>query len=281
MKFLKSKFFLVTVCIAVALVLIPAVLTAFGRTDLLRSGLQTLAKPFSWCATKAADAVGGFASVFTDYGELQKENAALREQLKQIEQDKADNSALKEENAWLREFLDIKVTNPALELADATVIAHEAGNYSTVLTLNRGTVHGIKKNMPVITPDGVLGYVSETGLDFCKVTSIIESDSRTGAYTDRTHVIGTLEGDVTLRAEGKCLISYEQGADIAVGDRVYTSGTGSTYPDGLYIGKIISIRADESTRRIVATVEPAVDFSALTSLGSAMIIKGYSGHLGE
>ncbi len=277
MKFVKTKFFIITLIVAVTLVLVPAVLAAFGQVDILRSGLKTVAKPFEWCASSAASGVRGFVSVFSDYDELQRENEELREQLESIENERADNEVLRAENEWLREFLEVKTANADFELVDAAIISHEAGNFSTILTLNRGVVHGVKVNMPVITPDGVLGYVCEAGLDWCKVASIIESDSRAGAYTDRTHAIGTLEGDPALRAEGKCLISYEPDADIKAGDRVYTSGTGSIYPDGLLLGRIVSVSADESTRRLVAVVEPAVDFSALRELGSAMIILGYEG----
>ncbi len=276
-KFVKTKFFIITLIVAVCLVLVPAVLAAFGQVDIVRSALKTAAKPFEWCASRAADGVKGFVAVFTDYDNLQKENAELKEQLNTIENQHADNEALRAENEWLKQFLEIKTANADFEFTDAAVISHEAGNYSTVLTLNRGSVHGIKTNMPVITPDGVLGYVCEVGLDWCKVVSIIESDSRAGSYTDRTHAIGTLEGDPTLRAEGKCLISYDPDADIKAGDRVYTSGMGSIYPDGLLLGKIISVSADEATRKLVAVVEPAVDFSSLSNLGSAMIIRGYEG----
>ncbi len=279
MKFVRSKFFIVTLCIAALLVLVPAILTAFGQADLVRSGLKTAAKPFAYAASRTADALSGFISVFSDYDELAKENEALRAELDAIKNDAQDNAVLKEENKWLRDFLDIKIASPELELIDATVIAHEAGNFSTVLTLNRGKVHGVKRNMPIISADGVLGYVSEVGLDWCSVTSLIESDSRVGAYTDRTGTIGTVAGDVTLRAEGKCLISYDTGADVAVGDRVYTSGTGSIYPDGLLIGSITEIHADETTRQIVATVVPSVDFTSLEQLRGVMIICGYQGNV--
>ena len=279
MKFVKTKFFAVALAVATVLVLVPAVLAAFGQTDIIRSGLKTVAKPFEWGAGKVADAVGGFVSVFTDYDEVQKENEELRAALDSIENEKAENEVLREENSWLKEFLDIKTSSPDFELMDASVISHEAGNYSTVLTLNKGTVHGVKKNMPVITSAGLLGYVSEAGLDWCKVVSIIESDSKAAVYTDRTGVIGTVEGDPKLRNEGKCLMSYSADSDIKVGDRVYTSGTGSIYPDGLLVGSIASIEADESTRRLMAVVEPAVDLTALDSLGRVMIVRGYKGHV--
>lgn len=278
MKFVKSKFFITCLTVAVALVLIPAILTAFGQTDIVRSGLQTVAKPFEWCGSKLASAFDGFVSVFSDYNTLLEENEELRAQIESMENEKADNEVLRAENSWLKGFLDIKNKNPDFELTDADIISYEAGNYSTVLTLNKGTVHGIKKNMPVITADGVVGYISEAGLDWCKVTSIIEATSKVGVYTDRSGVIGTVEGDPLLRAEGKCVMSYDAEADIKVGDRVYTSGTGSIYPDGLLIGRIISVEADEATRRLVAVVETAVDFTEIEKLGSVMVVRGYVGH---
>ena len=278
MKFVKTKFFIVCVCIAVVLVLVPAVLAAFGQVDVLRSGLKTLAKPFEWCGSRAADAIDGFVSVFADYDELQRENEQLRDALESMEEQRLDNEVLAAENSWLRNYLEIKNKNAELSLLDAKVISFEAGNYSTVLTLNKGSVHGVKKNMPIITEDGVLGHVSEVGLDWCKVTSIVESSSKVGVYTDRTGVIGTAEGSPELRAEGKCLMSYEASADIKVGDRVYTSGTGSIYPDGLLLGRIATIEADEATRKLMAVVEPSVDFLKLTELRGVMIVLGYSGH---
>lgn len=278
MKFVKSKFFITCLTVAAILVLVPAILTAFGQTDIVRSGLKTVAKPFEWCGSKLASAVDGFVSVFSDYDALLEENEELRNQIESMENEKADNEVLRAENSWLKDFLDIKNKNPGFELTDADIISYEAGNYSTVLTLNRGTVHGIKKNMPVITADGVVGYISEAGLDWCKVTSITESTSKVGVYTDRSGVIGTVEGDPQLRAQGKCVMSYDAEADIKVGDRVYTSGTGSIYPDGLLIGKIISVEADEATRKLIAVVETAVDFTAIEKLNSVMIIRGYVGH---
>ena len=175
----------------------------------------------------------------------------------------------------IKEYLALRGESPELILADAKIISHEAGNYSTVLTLNKGSVHGIKINMPVITSSGLLGSVSEVGLNWCKVVSIVETSSKVGVYTDRTGVIGTVEGSLELRQQGQCLMSYGSDADIKVGDRVYTSGTGSIYPYGLLIGRIVSIEADETTRRLMAVVQPAVNIMDMAELDGVMVICGY------
>ena len=277
MKFTRSKFFIVCAIIAATLVLVPAILTAFGQVDIVRSGLKTVAKPFEWCGSQLAGAVDGFVSVFTRYDELKKQNEELIAENEALKNQIADNDVLRAENEWLKDFLDLRNKNPDFVLTDADIISYESGNFSTVLTINKGAVHGIKKNMPVITASGVLGCVSEVGLDWAKVTSIIESSSKVGVYTDRSGVIGTVEGSPELRADGKCLMSYSASADIKVGDRVYTSGTGSTYPDGLLIGRIVEIKADETTRKLLATVEPSVDFKNLEALTDVMVICGYNG----
>lgn len=279
MKFTKSRFFIVCVIVAVVITLVPAVLAAFGQVDIVRSGLKTVAKPFEWCGSRLADAADGFISVFSSYDKLEKENSELRATVESLENEIADNSVLREENKWLKEFLDLRNKHPEFVLTDADVISYESGNYSSILTLNKGTVHGVRKNMPVIVSSGVVGHISEVGLDWCKIQCVTESSSKIGAYTDRTGVIGTVEGSPELRIEGKCVMSYDPDADIKVGDRVYTSGTGSIYPNGLLIGKIVSVEADPTTRRLKAVVQPTVDFTTLEDITDVMIIRGYNGYI--
>ena len=276
MKFYKSKFFIISVIVAATIVLIPALLSAFGYTDPVTSVLGTLAKPFNALGKAASDAVSGFVSVFADYDRLKEENAALKEELRDIEELEHENEVIAEENEWLRDFLKVKSDFPEFVMTDASIISRESGNYATVLTLDRGQIHGIKRNMPVITADGVFGHVSEIGLDWCKVVSIVETASSVSALTDRTKVQGVVEGDELLRADGLCKMTYiDASADIKVGDRVKTGGNGNIYPAGLTIGTVVSIEADEYTRTLIAYVEPSVDFENISRSSRVMIISGY------
>ena len=276
MKFLRSKFFILTAAVTIVLALTASALAVFGRADLLRSAIGSIAKPFSWCGTQVANAINGFTDVFTEYDRLKEENTRLKSELEEIKKENYSYEVIKEENAWLKQYLSMKTEHPAFILSDAEVISREAGNYSTVLMLNRGTLHGIKRGMPVITYDGVLGHVTEVGLDFCKVTSIIESSSSVGVYVDRSKVQGVVKGDVELRSQGLCTMTYNSGSDVKVGDRIYTSGgSGSYYPDGLLLGEIISISADEVTRTLVATIKTSVDLTEENIPDRVMIICGY------
>jgi rod shape-determining protein MreC len=168
---------------------------------------------------------------------------------------------------------------PSFAMEEGMVISHSSGNYITNFTLNRGTLHGIKPNMPVITKDGIVGYVVEVGLNWCMVSTLIETATSVGAYIPRSEVVGIVSGDYSMRAEGTCKIGYiDATADVQIGDTVYSSGTGSVYPADLKIGTVTSIEVDEYNRTLVATVTPAVDFS---SLKWVMVITGYQNGGGD
>ena len=279
MNFLRSKFFIICIAIALVLVLVPTILAATGRTDVLRSAAVTVAKPFSWCATQVAEAVNGFTAIFTDYDDLKAENERLKDELESLKNEPYDAQVIQNENTWLKQYLNFHNDHPEFTLTDARIISRESGNFSTVLTLDRGKAHGIKTNMPIIAPNGLFGYVSEVGLDWCRVRTVVETASAVGAYTDRTGATGVVEGDLELRSGGKCRMTYiEADSDIRVGDRVYTSGDGSIYPAGLLLGTISAIEADEASRTLVAEITPAVDFNAIGELEKLAIINGYAGY---
>ena len=279
MKLFKSKAFIICLVCAIVLTLIPTMLAAFGGTDLLRSFAGTLAKPFTLVGSKVAEAFNGFVDVFADYDRLKEENESLKDELEAYKEKEYDEQLLKEQNDWLKDYINFRATNPDFKLTDAKIISREAGNYGTVITLNKGTAHSIKRNMPVITADGLLGYVSEVALDWCKVTTVIEAKNSIGVYSERQGKQGILSGDVELREEGLCKMSFIDGADgVQIGDKIFTSGgSKSIYPAGLYLGSISELKIDEITGEAVATVAPKIDFTKLSEISDVMIICGYSG----
>ena len=277
MRFLKSKFFIISITVALVISIVTSLLSMFGYSGIIRGTIKTIATPFEWCGTTVANAVNGFVEVFAEYDELKKENEELRTQISEKEGEEYELSVLKEQNDWLKSYLDIKSYIPELATTDVTVIARESGNYSTVLTINKGNVHGIKKNMPVITPEGTFGYVSECGLDWAKVVSIIETSSAVSVYTERTATTGVVEGDTALREKGYCVMTYiSSNSDIKVGDRIFTSGNGGIYPAGLLIGEVIELSADETTRTLRAVIKPSVDFENSELITRLLVITGYA-----
>ena len=273
MKIFKNKFFIICLCVALVLTIVPSVFSIMGYRSLAKNIVGTLTMPVRWVATTIGNAFEGWGKYFGSIKTLDErnqalidENAALKEQLQNAE-------LLEKENERLRDYLDMKNKYPSFKMEEGMIISHSSGNYITNFTLNRGTLHGIQPNMPVVTKDGIVGYVVEVGLNWCMVSTLIETATSVGAYIPRSEVVGIVSGDYSMRHEGTCKIGYiDAAADVQVGDTVYSSGTGSVYPADLKIGTVTSIEVDEYNRTLVATVTPAVDFS---SLKWVMVITGY------
>ena len=273
MRIFQNKFFLICLCIALVLTIVPSAFAVMGYRGLAKNIVGTVTMPVRWVATVVGDAFEGWGKYFGTMKALNEENQALIDENEALKEQLQNAELLEKENKRLRDYLDMKNKYPSFAMEEGMVISHSSGNYITNFTLNRGTLHGIAPNMPVITKDGIVGYVVEVGLNWCMVSTLIETATSVGAYIPRSEVVGIVSGDYSMRHEGTCKIGYiDAEADIEVGDTVYSSGTGSVYPADLKIGTITAIEANEYDRTLVATITPAVDFS---SLKWVMIITGY------
>ena len=278
MRIFQNKFFLICLCIALVLTIVPSVFSIMGYRSLAKNIVGTVTMPVRWVATTIGNAAQGWGKYFGNMKALNKENEALIEENKALKEQLQNAELLERENERLRDYLDMKNKYPSFAMEEGMIISHSSGNYITNFTLNRGTLHGIETNMPVVTKDGIVGYVVEVGLNWCMVSTLIETATSVGAYIPRSEVVGIVSGDYSMRQEGTCKIGYiDAEADVQVGDTVYSSGTGSVYPADLKIGTVTSIEVDEYNRTLVATVTPAVDFS---SLKWVMVITGYENNSG-
>lgn len=278
-RFLKSRFFIIALLLAIVLVTVPSVLAIMGQGSVVRNALNVIATPFRFVITKTAESFEGFAMYFREFDDMHEENKALRAKLKELEEKVAKSDAIREENEWLYDYLGLSRQHPDYLLETATVVGREAGNYMTVMTLDCGSAKGIEVNMPVITDDGIVGYVSEVGLTWCKVATLIETATSVGAYVERSGEIGVVKGDYTLKNQGYCQMSYLSAeSDIKVGDRIVSSGIGVVYPRGLLIGTVAEIVPDEASRTLSARIEPAVD---LKDISRVMIVKDFAGYTEE
>ena len=277
MKIFKNKFFIIALSIAIFISILTATLSLMGQTGPIRDAINTVTLPFRYVGMKFNEAIEGFSKYFQSIDALNEENSSLREKIAELESSLADMEATKDENARLREYLDVKKTYPDFSLADALIIGTESENYSTFLTLDRGSGDGVKVGMPVIVKSGLVGSVCEVGYSWCRVRVITEASSGVGAYVERSGELGVVSGDISLKDTGECKLTYlSENADIEVGDLIYTSGIGSVYPRGLLVGRVTEVGIDEYLRKKTATVDCAVDFE---SLRYVMIITDFERHV--
>lgn len=272
-RFLKNRFFIFVVVLTLIVAVVPTALNLAGKSAYVRNFVNILMTPAQKGFNYVTDAIDGFSSYFTKFDDVVRENAHLKEEIAKLNNRLYQAEKTEELNEWLTAFLDMKRLHTDFTFAEAMITGRENANHMTACTIDRGTVHGILEGMPVVTPDGVLGYVDEAGLTWAKVRTLIESSTSIGACIERTGALGLIEGNFSLASDGICRITYlAADADVRVGDRVVTSGTGGIYPRDLVIGYVTEVIPDEFSRTLTATVRPA---AVLDDLDRVMIITSY------
>lgn len=243
---------------------IPTAMMLTGHTALLRSAVTAIMNPVERAFSGAGRYAKNFFAHFSDYDRLKAENENLREQLGAMETKMREAEQALAENAYLSQFLELRENHADYRFLKCEVVSARDTGYSLSLTLNAGTGESAAVGYPVITAEGVVGRIDEVGPNWSKVTPVTELSSAVGVYVERSGEEGIAVGDYACRLEGKLLLSYlDADSDIAVGDRVRTSGTGGNYPRGLLIGTVTEVRWDPATMVRTAVLTPAAPLSAL------------------
>ena len=233
-----------------------------------------LVSPFRSGFTAVAEWFNDKQAYYADYKALEAENAELRKRIAEMEEAVRQSEADSEENARLRSLLNLRPQRKDFALESAHVTGHETSNWSSTLTLNRGTAHGVEIGDCVINEEHYLvGVVSEVGYNWCTVLNLIDTDTELGAMIFRTDEIGVASGDFNLMKEGRLKLSYlPADAQLLNGDLIVTSGVVGYYPKGLVIGAVEEVMLDDSGLTRYAVIEPMVDFAELTQV---FIVKSF------
>lgn len=262
---------LATAALAAAL----SLLSYFSNTSsLLHNAAGVAASPFR----AAARAVSGFVEdkkhYYQSYNDLIAENQALREEVAELRAGARQAEKDRTENALLRELLELREQRRDLVFESAKVLEHGASNWTSTLTLNRGTNHGVEVKNVVVSSEGYLiGVVTDVGLNWCTVRTIIDTDTELGAVLFRTGDVIVVEGELALMGENRLRAVYLPGdRTLLIGDYVVTSGLGGYYPSDLVIGTVERVETDDNGYAQYAVLTPMVEFDDLTEV---FIIKDF------
>lgn len=274
-NFIRTKFFAVLVSVAIVFTIVPSVLYAMGVGNVARDLVNTVLSPFTKGFTRITDALDGFNSYFTEFDRVVEENKQLKEHISELEDKVYKAEAIEGMNEWLYDYLELRREHTDYSFEAATITSG-GGNYMDVFIIDRGTSHNVRVDMPVITNEGIVGYVVEAGSDWSKVVTMLESSYAVGAYVERSGELGVVEGDYELTKQGLCVMKYlKADSDIKVGDRILSSGFGSVYPRGLTVGYVEKIEKDNNNRSITAYVRPA---ATLSDLSRVMVVTDYESY---
>jgi rod shape-determining protein MreC len=182
---------------------------------------------------------------------LRLQNAQLKMQVDQLQSKaaEADRLAL---------LLNLHKSHQSVPMLGSRVIATSAGTASATIVLDRGSKDGIRKNMGVITPDGVVGKVVEVYDDTAEVLLLTDKDSGVGAMLGNSRIQSPVGGT----GEPLLAMKYVANDDIVnVGERVVTSGMDKIFPRDLPIGTIAEIKPGNPFKTI--RVRPSANLARL------------------
>jgi rod shape-determining protein MreC len=275
----RNKFFIILLIIICVLTLSTIILNMTGHGSVVADITNLVLTPFNQFADIITESFAGFGAYFTEFGRMREEIADLRSRLEIAEALNEDTRILQEQNEMFRSFYELKRERMDFDLQPARVTARDPGNFRSSLTINKGSFHGVEKDMPVIAAAGtgtgagtgtetesyvIVGFVSEVGATSSKVTPFIRTGSYVGAYIKQSEELGIAEGDFRLERHGLCrLVPFSKEAEIEAGDKIYTSGTGGIYPENLYIGEVIEVESDPFTQTMTGIIQPAIDFGGI------------------
>ena len=275
MKKFFSRHGMLILALAALIAVALSVLSYVSSTStVLHNAAGVAASPFRAAAEGVRRWVEDKQRYYQDYNDLLAENQALREEVAELRANARQAESDREENALLRELIGLREQRRDFEFESAKVLERGANNWTRTLTLNRGTAHGVAVNNVVVSSEGYLvGVVTETGLNWCTVQTVTDTDTELGALLFRTGDAVIAEGDFTLMRQDRLKVTYLP-ADTAllVGDYIVTSGLGGYYPSNLVIGTVERVEADDNGLAQYAVLAPMVDFDALTEL---FIIKSF------
>ena len=207
--------------------------------------------------------------------ELAEENSRLQEENRRLNELLVDYYDLKKENEELYQFYDIKKENKELSVLPAQVITRDPNEFFYGFVLDKGSQDGVELNDPVMTVNGLVGYVSEVSLRSAKVTPLLSPAASVSAVAKRSGDDGIMTGDAAL-AEKNLTTMKNLSAEhqLQIGDIVTTSGYGGIYPQNIRIGTVSNITLDSYTGLPMAEIRPFEDARELTS---AAVIINFSG----
>ena len=235
---------------------------------------KTLTSPFRSAYTAVATWFNDKQNYSRNTTALEEENAALRQRIAQMEEDIRQAELDSDENQRLRELLELREQRRDFQLEAALITEHAVSNWTSSLSLNKGTAHGVENGDCVIDETGALvGIVREVGVNWCTVLTIVDTDTSLGAQVFRTKDLALAVGDFSLMEENRLRLEYlSAGSQLLGGDVVQTSGLGGFYPSGLVIGTVDVVQIDDSGSASYAVLIPSVEFDDLTEV---FIIKDF------
>ena len=217
----------------------------------------------TWFATRFS-AVQDFLTAPRDMAFLRQHNTELESEVSNLQAQVIQLQQQVGETQSLRALLNFAQANPENQYKGAAVIGQDPSPFLHYVIINRGSNDGIRRGMPVVTDQGLVGRIDSVIADAARVQLITDPASTVNVRLQNAEAEATLSGSITSELN-LSMIPQNQDTNkkIQSGDLVLTSGLGGGYPGNLIIGQVGNVSTSEVDLFQQANVQPVVDFNHL------------------
>ena len=260
----KLRIILVLVVLVTAALSVVAGLTNQSVPDLVIQGLLT---PFRSAATALTNTVERYYSYMFKYEALEAENQVLKAQIAQMEDVARQADATSRENERLRKTIKLQNAHESYVLQDAYIIGWSSTDFTSVLTINRGSDAGIATNMCDVTETGeVVGLVTQVGKNYAEVKTVLDSTLEISSTISSSGYNGMVKGGYMNGTEKLLKMDYlPSAAIIRNNQQVVTSGS-TVYPRGLIVGSVVDAGFEQTGVAKYALLKSAADIDSLEQI---------------
>lgn len=203
----------------------------------------------------------------THLARLKEENDRLKEEIAGLKLRQLGLDMLKSENNRLRAALKFQSGQPN-ELVAAEIISINPSNWNSAFLINKGVNFGLRRNMAVISPQGVVGRIGEVRATTAEV--ILITDPRQGNYiggiVNRTRDMVIITGG---GHRGECTIQPAVDnyfSELRINDLIVTAETSAVFPKGLPVGRVVGFKKRVNSMVTAAYIKPIVNLSRLETV---------------
>ena len=254
----------ITKALLIALLLISGIMAYAASTGQLTALPQNIMGALAVPFQKATSSIGNKIDAWTDRSlnidSIIEENEQLKRELAIMRSKQIEYDRIALENKEYKKLLNITDDIQQFETLGASVIGRDGMDKFYSFTIDKGTRHGVAVNDVVISADGLIGMVVETGANFAKVSTILSPAVNVGCIAGSERDVGISSGSYNLSQGEVCVMNYlPKDTKIKAGDIVSTTGYGTVFPKDLIIGTVESVDIEDSGNSKYATVKPAAD----------------------
>jgi rod shape-determining protein MreC len=221
--------------------------------------VMSMVMPIQEAIDRGVQWVSGLWHGYVNLTQVRRDSLRLQLQIEELQGQLQVYQEAYLQQQRLQELLGFAVSAPP-HTTVAQVVGIDPSQWAEAVTINKGSVHNVRKDTAVITHRGLVGRTIEIAPHYATVLLITDRRSAVDAVIQRTRARGIVVGKSRRLCELRYVDFHE---DLQVGDAIISSGLGEVYPQGLLIGTVVSVRQKPSGLFHEVEVKPAVDLAKL------------------